>query len=172
MLKIKDKMLLGIVAGLGANTVKLTLNTIFKELKWIEMGSTERALGIFLPSHTLTQKKGRIIGYLADSTVASLLGVIFTYVLSKTGKNKAVLKGSIFGQSSWALLYGVLGTLGATKISPGSPNTVLAEFISHTAFGATSTYLITKFGDSGQNNATGTLGQANLNDSILESASS
>ena len=148
MRKIKDRMLLGVIAGLGGNVVKLTLSTIFQKLKWAELGSPERAAGMLIPPHTLMHKKGRMVGYLADSVVSGLLGTASVYAFSTFGKNKATLKGALAGQASWTFLYGVLGTMGVTKVSPVSPNTVLSEFVSHTAFGATSAFIITRLGDS------------------------
>ena len=93
MRKVKDRMLLGIIAGLGGNVVKLTLSTIFQKLKWAEIGGPERAAGMLIPPHTLMHRKGRLVGYLADSVVSGLIGTASVYAFSTFGKNKAIIKG-------------------------------------------------------------------------------
>lgn len=86
---------------------------------------------------------------MADSVVAGLVGVVTVYVLSITGQDRAKLKGALTGQTVWTALYGVLGTMGATKVYPVSPGTVLSEFAAHSAYGAVTTFLATKLGDPG-----------------------
>ena len=148
MAKIKDRVLLGFAAGLGANTLKLSLGLIFKKLKWADIDGPVRAAGMLIPPHTVAKKSGKLVGYLADSAIASLIGIGAVYSLSVTGKDKSAFKGAMFGQAAWTFLYGALGTMGATKINPVSPGTVLSEFASHTAYGALVTTLATKLGDS------------------------
>ncbi len=145
--KIKDRMLLGVVSGLGSNIVKNGLNVTWRLMGWSDLGSQQRATGMFLPKRKLFTRKGRFVGYFADSIVASLIGCATVSVMSITGKNKPVLRGSALGLSVWLLLYGGLGTLGATKIFSKSPSTMLTELISHLAFGATSGLIIDKLGD-------------------------
>lgn len=154
MKKIKDRMILGVVAGLGANVVKLTLSKIFQKLNWAEIGGPERAAGMLIPPHTLIRKKGKVVGYLADAVISGAIGTASVYAFSILGKEKAILKGTLSGQAAWTFLYGVLGTMGATKVGPLGPNTVLSEFVSHTAYGATLAFIITKLGDSGLFNGT------------------
>lgn len=102
---------------------------------------------MLVPPHSIADPKGRLIGYMADSAIASLLGIASVYALSVTGSDKAVLKGAFAGQSMWTLLYGVMGTLGATKVAPVSPQTVMAELVGHTVFGATVALIATALGD-------------------------
>ena len=147
MKKIKDRLLLGVVVGLGSNIVKNSLNLGWGLIGWSDLGSQQRATGMFLPRDKMASRKGKVVGYLADQTVACLIGCATVGVFSCTGKNKPVFRGSSLGATAWLMLYGVLGTFGATKINSKSPNTMLAEFASHLAFGATSGYLIDTIGD-------------------------
>jgi len=147
--KIKDRLLLGGMAGLGGNIVKIGIMQIAKRLKWAEFDGAETATGILLPAHKVAEPKGRLVGYLGDATIAGVLGVATTYVLSITGKDKALLKGASSGVFMWTALYGALGGLGVSKVRPASPKTVLSQFIGHIAFGAVAAALTTQLGDPG-----------------------
>lgn len=149
MLKIKDRLILGVISGTTGNLVKNGIGLISKYLKIAEISGPDRAAGILVPPHTLAKTSGKIVGYAADSVIGGLLGVMTVYALGITGKNKAVLKGALTGQASWTVLYGVLGTLGATKITAVNPNTVISEFIGHTFYGIVTAYIATRLGDKG-----------------------
>jgi len=147
MKKIKDRMILGVIGGVAGNIFKLVIDGYFKKKKIAEIDGPERAAGMLVPPHTVTTKEGRIVGYLADGAVASLLGVSLVYLFSLTGKNRGVLKGAATGQAMWTFIYGVLGTMGATKVTPVSPKTVLTEYLAHTAYGIVTASTILAIGD-------------------------
>jgi len=147
--KIKDRLLLGGIAGLGGNIVKLGILQIAKRLKWAEFDGAQTATGILLPAHKVAEPRGRLIGYLGDATIAAVLGIATTYTLSITGKDKAILKGASSGMFMWTDLYGALGGIGVTKVRPASSKTILSQFIGHSAFGAVAAALATQLGDPG-----------------------
>jgi len=147
--KIKDRILLGAIAGLGANTVKTALGLTLMKKGWAEINGIHRAAGMLVPPHKIADPKGRMVGILADNVIAGILGVCSVYILSVTGKNNAVIKGTLTGQAMWTSLYGVLGTLGATKINPVSPDTVISEFVEHSVYGGVANIIATKLGDPG-----------------------
>lgn len=146
-MKIKDKFLLGVVSGFIGNIPKVILEKTFIKLGLAEISGTDRAAGIFVPPHKLADPKGKAIGWLSDSGIASMLGVAFVYGLAVTGNNQAAIKGAMAGQATWTVLYGVLGSLGATKVKPLSPKTFLSEFLSHTVYGATTAFVANKLAD-------------------------
>ncbi len=147
MAKIEDRLLLGAIAGLGGNILKLSILEIAKRLKWAEFNGTDAATGILLPAHKVAEPKGKLVGILGDATIAGVLGVTITYVLSITGKDKALFKGASSGMFMWTALYGAMGSIGLTKVKPSSPKTVLSQFIGHAAFGAVAAALATQLGD-------------------------
>ena len=146
MKKISDRFLLGVLSGLGANIPKLVIARTAKKLKLVEIDGPEKAAGMLVPPHSLILPAGKIVGYLADSVIAGMLGIVMVYLLSITGKDKAVWKGALAGQSMWVGLYGVLASFGATKVQPVSPTTVLSEFLAHTAYGAAAAALAVTLG--------------------------
>ncbi|MFA7468184.1 MAG: hypothetical protein WCY82_07960 [Desulfotomaculaceae bacterium] len=149
MIKIKDRLILGAIAGLGGNLIKLSIGKAAMKMNLAEVGGPERAAGMLVPGHKIVTTEGKVVGYIADSVIAGLLGVTTVYALSITGKDKAITKGALSGEAAWTLLYGLLTTMGATKVGPVGPKTVLSEVVSHTAYGAITAYLVTKLGDPG-----------------------
>ena len=147
MQKIKDKMILGVLAGLGANVVKNVLGLTAMRFGLAEIDGPHRAAGLLVPPHKIADPKGKLVGFIADSVMAGTLGVITLSGLSMFGKKHGVIKGGLAGAGMWTMLYGALGTLGATKVNPVSPATVLAEFVEHSVFGAVTAVLITQMGD-------------------------
>jgi len=147
VIKIKDKMFLGVIAGLGANVIKNILGLSTMKFGLAEIDGPHRAAGMLVPPHKIADPKGMLVGYLADSVIAGTLGVVTLGGLMLFGKKQAPLKGALVGAGMWTMLYGILGTLGATKVNPISPSTVLSEFVVHTIYGAATATLLTKMAD-------------------------
>ncbi len=147
MRKISDKMILGVVAGLGANTIKNIIGLGAMRLELAELNGPHRAAGMLVPPHKLADPKGKFVGFLADTVIGGTLGVVTLSGLKIFGKKHATLKGGLAGAGMWTMLYGILGTIGATKVNPISPSTVLTEFVTHTVYGAAAATLITKLAD-------------------------
>lgn len=137
MPKMRDRLLLGIVSGVVGGAAKNLVGFMLARNRVTEFSGPERASGMLLPAHKVITPQGTLVGWLADTAVAGLLGVVSVYVLSMTGKEKAALKGALTtGGVAWMGLYGALGTMGATRVQAMQPSTVLSEFVSHTIFGA------------------------------------
>lgn len=147
--KIRDRLVLGAVSGLVANIPKLIIGSAAIKLKISDIDGPQVAAGIFVPGHKLTTAPGRMVGYLADSTIAVILGTVTVYALSVTGKDRAALKGAGMGSIMWQAVYGLLTSFGASNIKSHSPKTVIAEFASHTAFGIAAALVATRLGDEG-----------------------
>ncbi|MDQ7794747.1 MAG: hypothetical protein RDU89_10130 [bacterium] len=146
-MKIRDRLVLGALVGLLANLPKLAIGSFAINRKWSEIDGPMVAAGVFVPGHKLRSVFGRSVGYLADASIAGLLGLVTVYALSITGKDRPALKGVILGSGMWQLVYGFLSAFGASQIRPYSPKTVLSEFASHSVFGMTAALLATKLGD-------------------------
>ena len=146
MARIKDRLLLGTIAGLGGNIVKFGIIEIAKRLKWAEFNGVDTAAGIMLPAHELAEPRGRLVGFIGDAIVAATLGTATTYILSITGKDNAIFKGASSGLFMWTALYGAMGG-GISTVRPASPKTVLSQFIAHGAYGAITAALVKRLGD-------------------------
>lgn len=149
MRRINDRLILGVLAGVLGNLPKAAVELAGKMTGWAESDCPDRAAGMLVPRRQVHSKKGRIIGRVADMVMAAMLGVATTYALSATGKDKAVLKGVVLGQTMWTMLYGVLGTLGTTRVRTVQPRTALTELVGHTVYGAATAGLAVALGDPG-----------------------
>jgi len=148
MVKIQDRVLLGALCGLGGGLVKNALSELSIRAGLAEYGGPSRAAGMLVSAHKITTPRGKLVGWIADSSISAMLGVAAVYMLSITGKEKAPLKGALVcGASAWTALYGVLGTMGATEVQHPLPRTVLSEFFVHTVYGAVVASLAAYLGD-------------------------
>lgn len=148
-MKIKDRLMLGFLAGIGGNLVKRNIMKAACYLKWAEFDGPEKAAGLLLPAWKVSTPRGRIIGNICDFTIASLFGTVGVYLLSLTGKDHAVIKGGFFGEAAWSFTYGALGKMGLSSVRISSPKTTLSQCAAHMAYGMTAAWLITTFGDDG-----------------------
>lgn len=148
-MKIKDRALLGLVSGLGANVVKTVISRIAIKLKLSELDGPEIGAGMFLPGHVLATTNGKVVGWIADGLIAGILGTTMVYGLTLTGKNSYQLKGALIGQVMWQGLYGIMGQLGASQVKPSDAKTVLSELVTHTAFGTVAAAIAANLGDEG-----------------------
>jgi len=148
-MKIKDRLLLGFISGLGGNMAKNLIEYMGHTLKMSEVEGAGIASAMFISPHKIYSPEGKLVGYIADNIIAGILGIGTVYMLSATGKDKAVLKGALTGQAMWQTLYGVLATMGASRIESKSPKTTLCEFIAHTVYGAVTSAIAVSIGDEG-----------------------
>lgn len=149
MNKVRDRITGGIIAGLAANTVKNVFELAMVRKGFSERSSIDVAAGVFLPSRNITSNSGRFAGFIADNTIASLLGISTSYMFTFTGKDKPYLKGAFMGNAAWCLAYGMLAKMGATTLRPRKTKTVLIAMATHTLFGLTSAFFLNKIMDSG-----------------------
>jgi len=147
MPKIKDRLVAGLIAGLGANVVKTLIEHVCQSKGLTKETAVKKAAGFFLSSRKANTPKGKMVGIFSDNTIAGFLGVLSSYMLTLTGKDYPVLKGMVIGNIFWSTMYGVMAQLGATKVRSNDPRSFLASMLSHTAFGITSHYLLTKIAD-------------------------
>lgn len=150
MVKIRDRVLLGVISGLGGGLVKNAVSELLISRNLAEYGGPARAAGMLVPAHKITTPRGRIVGWLADTTISGMLGVASVYALSFTGKEKAPFKGALIGGvTAWTALYGALGRMGVTQVQDPEPKTVLSEFLAHAVYGAVTATIATTLGDEG-----------------------
>lgn len=147
MQKIKDRFVAGIVAGLLSNLVKQTIEWTAAALDISQETGSEKAAGFFLPQRQIKTRMGRAIGIAADHCIAAELGVIAVYLMTFTGKDHAIIKGTAIGNASWNAAYGVLARLGASSSTWRDPKTTIVSWAAHTAFGITNGYLIPRICD-------------------------
>jgi len=84
-------------------------------------------------------------GFIADYTLAAVLGIILYLIIQKTGADYAVLKGTVLGAFMYLLFYGALMALDVTRASLLTPLPNLLLFFPHIVFGASAGWIIERY---------------------------
>jgi hypothetical protein len=144
MQRIKDRLFLGLIAGLGANLIKEAIAET-----GIHSGLTKYSCRRMIPLILLNKKeartwKGWALGTTTDMTIAGLTGILITYTLSFTGKDYSRLKGIIVSNGLLDQLFNAFSmTLPQVKKEPNS--NLICRGI-HAIFGITAAFIITSLG--------------------------
>lgn len=142
---IKDRLFLGLLAGLGANLVKEAIAET-----GVHSGLTKYTCRRMIPFILLNKKeaktwKGWVLGTTTDMTVAGLTGILLTYTLSFSGKDYSKLKGILVSNGILDQVFNAFArTLPHVKKEPNS--NLLCRGI-HAVFGITAASIITSLGD-------------------------
>jgi hypothetical protein len=142
---IKDRLFLGVIAGLGANLLKEAIAET-----GVRTGLTKYTCRRMAPLVVLNKKeaktwKGWVLGTTTDMTVAALTGVLITYTLSFTGKDYALLKGIIVSNGVLDQVFNAFSrALPEVRKEPNS--NLLCRGI-HTVYGMAAASIITTLGD-------------------------
>ncbi|KJS87820.1 MAG: hypothetical protein JM58_02955 [Peptococcaceae bacterium BICA1-8] len=145
MQRIKDRLFLGLLAGLGANLVKEAIAET-----GVRSGLTKYTCRRMIPFVILNKKeaktwKGWVLGTTTDMTIAGLTGILLTYTLSFTGKDYSRLKGIIVSNGILDQVFNVFArVLPHVRKEPNS--NLLCRGI-HAVFGITAASIITTWGD-------------------------
>jgi len=145
MQKIKDRIFLGFVAGMVGAIPGRLLNKVEFELGITDSRYEEMASMLFVSKRDAHKVKGKSVGKIANSLLASATGVTTTYVLSKTGRDHAALKGIGISSMAWLGIYG-LSTQAQMRKSK-KPIAALLSYLDHVIFGATTATLVSTLGD-------------------------
>lgn len=145
MYRIKDRLILGLIAGLGANLIKEAIAET-----GVYSGLTKYTCRRMIPQVLLNKKeaktwKGLALGTTTDMTIAGLTGILITYTLSFSGKDYSKLKGILVSNGLLDQVFNVF-----TRFLPDvkkEPNSNLLCRGVHAVFGITAASIITSLGD-------------------------
>ena len=148
MKKIRDRIILGTVCGLIASVAAKVPNAIEYKAGLTDMRFNQPAASLFLSNREAKSNstESKIIAALVNNTMVSATGTLVTYMLSITGRDKAMLKGAGVGIMQWIGIWGLLSKLGLT-VKSSKPLTHMLSFVDHAAFGASMGLLAAKLGD-------------------------
>jgi hypothetical protein len=93
MLKIRDTITTGSIAGIIATLVFLSVNYIFKLLGYHFTSTWEATAGIFLSNNLVHTPLGYIIGFVGQFVIGASGGISLAYILKFTGYDYYILKG-------------------------------------------------------------------------------
>jgi len=146
MLRIKDRIFLGILSGLIGSIPGRLLNAVEYNRGIVDAKYGQMAAGLFINKNKADTPAGKLLGSVANELLAASTGISVTYTLAATGRDNAVLKGMGVGSLYWFLLYGLSAKLGDT---PKSKKTVspLLSLADHLIFGTLAGVVTATIGD-------------------------
>lgn len=147
MKKIKDPILLGIVAGLTGNLFKNLGSLVNLRLGLVDESYATLAGSLFQKKRDSREGTGNIVGWLTDAAMGAGLGVGYIYILKFTGKDHCLLKGVGYGHGAWTLLLGGANKAMSAGLWPQKPQEVLSHYAAHTLYGIGLALVATAFAD-------------------------
>ncbi len=147
MFQIKDRVVLGVVAGLTGNAIKMAIDEIFVKTRVSQRSFRETAAGVWVSKRSeAVSTRGQILGSLLDYGMGVLGGISTVYLLSKTGRDHIATKGITSGIAMGSLITFVMGTLPQNQIRPKDAASNLSYMASHAAYGLVTTAVVAKLG--------------------------
>jgi hypothetical protein len=144
---IRDRIALGVVAGLLATIPSLIVNIISVNLGFARWYSHQIGGSIYLHPGLTDSPQGVILGLLVWIIPAMILGVITSYVIKVTGEDFWWLKGiAVTLTCMYLIIYGFLYSLGGARIVPFDFATNVSIYIENVIYGLTLAYLIKRWG--------------------------
>lgn len=132
---ISDRILPGVIIGLLADVVKLTVNYISFLLNFTRVVFWQITASRFLPEKDLYSPVAYLIGGMADLTISAAFGVLFVYLIYFFGPKHLWLKGIGFALLVWVLIFGsLLGQSVAEKL-PQDPSGIVVTLAAHIFYG-------------------------------------
>ena len=148
MLKIRDTITIGSIAGIIATLIFISVNYIFKLMGFQLTSTWEATAKIFLASNLIHTPLGKIVGVFGEYVIGASGGIIMAYILKFTGYDYYLLKGLGMGALFWIVGVGIIGKLiNLTPKIADEPITNFLIMLDLIIFGIISALIIVKFGD-------------------------
>lgn len=139
-MKIKDRILLGIVSGLAGNVLKTALDELSLRLRISKRLFHTTAAGTWVNKKSQAESApGRLLGGLVDLGVSSMGGVAAVYLLSATGRDHLLVKGLAGGIIYGSFITLALSAFPQNKLSPNDVPSNLSYMLSHAVYGLAAT---------------------------------
>jgi len=146
MVKVKDKVALGTIAGILSNVIVTIIDIVFYKLDVIKFLHFHIAASVYFPISEVHTLPALIVGAIADFTLAAYLGVIIVYTLFYTGTDYSYVKGLGIVFAFWLFIYGIIERLNIARIDPTDPGTNLVHLAIHIILGLLTSWIIVKHG--------------------------
>ncbi|AFM39330.1 hypothetical protein Desaci_0257 [Desulfosporosinus acidiphilus SJ4] len=145
MQKIKDRIFLGIVAGMLGSIPGRLLNKLEFELGLTDSRYEQLAASLFVTKNDAHKHRGKAVGKIANGILANGVGIAATYTLSATGRDFYLLKGVGITSMAWLGIYGLSAQANVRKSK--KPSAALLSYLDHVLFGAATAALVAMLGD-------------------------
>lgn len=146
MIKIKDTIALGWIAGILGSIPQFAINILSVQLGFSRYYSFQISSGIYLPQKLTMTLPGIMLGVMTWITSSAILGILIALIIKFTGKEYWYLKGlTVTNGLMYTIIYGLLYSLGASRVTPWDTATNIGIFIENAILGLTTSYLIIKW---------------------------
>jgi hypothetical protein len=145
-IQMKDKFLLGSLAGIAGAVVMVIANILVNMIPGLSVKLLFGVTHLFVPPVAVNTINGNIIAILANLACGGLLGVIFTYFVSFTNPKYMLLKGAIYGGGTWFMICGMVARVLRLPMvdKPMDQYMILAM---HIIYGIVIAFVIARFGE-------------------------
>jgi hypothetical protein len=143
---LKNKVFLGVFAGLTATIVKDAVNQVLYSLKIIKILFAQYAAGVFISAVEAKSLPGIVVGYFIDFGLSLLLGIVFVFLLEKTKPTHLLFQGFLYGIALFICIYGALLSFGISSIRERPLLDVILMFFIHLIYGLVLGLFVQKFG--------------------------
>jgi hypothetical protein len=145
-LNFKNRIYLGVIAGVAATIAKDILNQGLYSLKIIKTLFAQYAIGMYVSLLEAKSLPGIIAGYFVDFGLSALLGIIFIFILEKTKSKHIVFQGFVFGSALFLGIYGALLAMGISSVKERGLIDVVLMILCHLTYGLTLGLFVRQFG--------------------------
>lgn len=145
---IKDRFLLGVVAGTLGNIAKTAVDEISLRMKISQGSFRSTAAGVWLPNKGQAKSaKGQLLGEMLDFGAAMTGGIGMVQLLTATGRDQIIVKGLASGIIYGSAISAALSTLPTNKVRPKDAASNLSYVLSHAVYGLVAATAAAKLGD-------------------------
>ncbi|MGI6711157.1 MAG: hypothetical protein ACOX4L_00150 [Bacillota bacterium] len=146
-MRIKDRVLLGFIAGTIGNTFKTTIDELSLRKRISKRSFRETAAGVWVSKKCeASNYKGQILGGLIDFGMSSIGGIGIVHLLSKTGKDHLVSKGILSGITIGSTITAALSAFPQNKVKPKDAASNLSYMFCHAIYGIITTFVAVGLG--------------------------
>lgn len=145
---IKDRFLLGVVAGLIGNITKTLIDEVSLRKKISQRSYRATAAGVWVnKKKEAFNAKGQILGAIYDLGFSMLGGIISAEFLSRRGRDHLLTKGTVFGITYGAFISAALSMAPENKINPKDAASNLSYVVANAMYGIVTMLTVAKLGD-------------------------
>ncbi len=145
---IRDRIALGVVAGLIGNLAKTAIDELSLRQKISQRSYRSTAAGVLVKKKKDADSPGgQLLGGLFDFGLASLGGVGVVEMLTRTGRDHLITKGVVSGITIGSTVTAALSVAPQNKVGPKDAPSNLSYMAAHAVYGLVTTLVAAKLGD-------------------------
>lgn len=145
MKKIKDRIILGLVTSALSGIPGRLINAWEYDKGYTDIKYGQMAASLF-PQNQTNTPESKAIGGITNQINTGMAAIAVTYLLSATGRDKAIVKGMGVLATTWVGVYGLTSRLGLT-VNNKKPLAHLLSFKDHLIFGGLCGLVAANLGD-------------------------